>query len=149
VKERDQPSGEIENIPPLVREGIYTVKFMHWWTGILFGRRPKLAIVFRICDQGDYFGIELRRWYNVKPKGKLGRNGEFKAGWSSDLVREYANLVGMPRRNDRIALTRYTGLLINAEVKTVRETREQQALPEALQYSVIKRLVSIEAGKVP
>lgn len=114
---------------------------------MMFGRQGKLALHFAIVDMGDYFGVPLERWYNCRIKGTTGRNGRFSVGWASDLVREYAALVGMPARNDRIALMRYEPLVLTAEVETVETTRAQEKLPVELHYSVIRKLVAVEIGK--
>jgi hypothetical protein len=147
VKERDPPSGEIEHVPALVPPGRYSVRFLHWSTHMMFGRQGKLAMHFAIMDQGEHFGVRLIRWYNCRVKGIVGRNGRFSVGWGSDLAREYGRLVGMASRADRIALTKYSPLLLVAEVETVETTRLQERLPVEMQYSVIRRLIAIEAGK--
>lgn len=139
--------GEVEHVPALVTAGEYLVKFSHWHTCLLFGKQGKLAIVFTVCDLGAHFGTRLLRWYNVRLRGKSGHNGKFSTGWGSDLLHEYVRLVGMTTRCDRIALTRYSGLLIRAKVETVTTSRTQGILPDALHYSVIRKLLSIEAGK--
>ena len=139
--------GEVEDVPALIPPGEYLVKFSHWHTCLLFGKQGKLALVFTVCDLGEYLGTKLFRWYNVRLRGKSGHNGKFSTGWGSDLLHEYVRLVGMATRRDRIALTRYTGLLIRAKVETVTTSRTQGILPDALHYSVIRKLLSIEAGK--
>ena len=140
--------GEIEQIPALVPPGVYRVMFSHWWTGVLFGRSQKLALVFKIADFGDHFETEVRRWYNVKLRGRSGRNGRFSTGWGSDLLREYATIVGKRKRRDRIALTAYGEMIVLAEIATVDSNRLQEKLPEELHYSVIRRLIRAEEGKV-
>lgn len=147
-RERDPPDGEIEHVPALVPRGTYRVRFLYWSTHLMFGKQGKLAMHFAIMDLGEFFGVELVRWHNCRVKGATGRYGRFAVGWGSDLVREFARIVGMPMRPDRIALTRYEPLLLVAEVETVEMTRMQEKLPASLRYSVIRRLVGVEAGKV-
>jgi hypothetical protein len=139
-------NGEIVSIPALVPPGLYEVRMTHWFTRMLFGRRGKLGLCFRVCGLGEHHGVELVRWYNVRPRGTLGRSGAFQAGWGSHLLREYITLVGAAKRNDRIALTKYSKLVLIAEVKTVTSDREQNDLPAGLHYSVISKLVRVEAG---
>jgi len=105
-------------------------------------------LIFKIVNFGEHFGVELQRWYNVDlPRHqRTGRNGPFKAGWSSDLVREYVSLIGLVKRNDRIALSKYADVIVNAEVETVSSTSKQEELPAALHYSVVRKLLSVEAG---
>jgi len=141
--------GQIENARVLIPAGRYQLQLSHWWTGVLFGRRPKLALIFKVVDFGEHFGVLLERWYNVTLPRHLatGRNGSFKAGWSSDLVREYVSLIGIVKRNDRIALSKYADAIVNAEIVTVSSTSKQEPLPEALHYSVIRKLLSVEARR--
>ena len=70
---------------------------------MLFGRQPELVLWFVVMDFGSSFEVRLPRYYNVRqtigPKGKFGR---FRVGRQSDLVREYARLLPLPVRLDRI-----------------------------------------------
>lgn len=141
--------GEIENIPALVPPGRYTVKFSHWSTFMPFPKRTKLALYCAICDFGDAFGTLVPRFYNVRAKGKLGKNGSFTAAWGSQLLKDYAAICGMAKRNDRIALTRYRNLILSVDIETVKIGREQRDLPTALQYSVIRKIRGIEVGNIP
>jgi hypothetical protein len=144
---RESPDGEIKQIPALVPEGIYRLRFLGWSTHILFQRAHKVALHFAVMDMGEHFGKRVLRWYNATVKAPIGQNGRFKVGWSSDLLREYATLVGMPSRADRIALTRYEPLLLLGKIETVDSTSRQEKLPLELQYSVVRKLVGVEAGQ--
>jgi hypothetical protein len=145
-QERDPPSGEIKHVPALVPEGIYRLRFLGWSTHILFQRAHKVALHFAVMDMGDHFGVRVLRWYNATVKAPIGQSGRFKVGWSSDLLREYARICGMPTRADRIALSRYEPLLLLGKIETVDSTSQQEKLPLELQYSVVRKLLSVEAG---
>ena len=140
--------GTILDAPPLIPAGSYRVRVLDWSTCRMFGRQPKVLIRCQVCDLGNHFGVQLFRYYNARRVGRLGRNGTFSAGWSSDLVREHARLVGWPVRCDRLTLSRYKKLVLLAEVVTVEKTRSQEALPTCTQYSVIRRFLRVEAGVV-
>jgi hypothetical protein len=91
---------------------------------------------------GEYFQTSLARYYHVKA---IGKKGLFKAGWHSDLVREYARVLGeRPRRRDRIPITRYRGLYILGRVYTVVTNRKQRQLPPSVQYSVVGESLKIK-----
>lgn len=138
--------GEIDGAPPLLPPGEYRLKFEGWSTVMLFGRSPKLVMHFTVCDFGEHFKAGLSRWYNLRRiKGKAGKNGQFIVGWSSDLVRDYARLVGMPHRADRIALSKLKDLLVIGRVETVTKDRSQRPLPDGMHYSVIRELLRAEA----
>jgi hypothetical protein len=145
---RDEPEGEIESPAVLIPDGVYQVAFQHWYTVRMFGKANKLAIVFKIVDQGPFFGAVLCRWYHVRRFiGHIGKSGRFTAGPHSDLVREYAAIVGFPARMDRIALSAYRNCVLNVEVGTVGSDSKQRDLPGAARYSVIRRLVAVAAGQ--
>jgi hypothetical protein len=142
-----EASGEILARPPLIPEGEYRLKFDGWVTCTMWGKQTKLVAWFSIADFGEHFRTRISRYYNIrKIVGKPGRNGAFKVSWSCDLTREYGRLLPVPTRLDRIYLHRLSNLLIVGEVETVRTTSAQEQLSEGLQYSVIRRLVRVEAG---
>jgi hypothetical protein len=147
-RETDPTAGEIKVIPALVPPGTYRLRFLGWSTHILFGRAQKVALHFAVMDFGEHFGTRVLRWYNASVKQPTGQVGRFKAGWTSDLLREYACLVGMPSRSDRIALTRYEPLLLVGQIETVDSTSRQEKLPPELQYSVVRKLLRVEAGQL-
>jgi len=134
---------------PLVEPGTYQVHLTTWWTGLMFGKRPKLALTFRILTPGSAFGVELKRWYNVKQLiGKPGVRGRFHVGRSSEFLYDYATL-GMPvERLDRFALSKLREVVLEAKVKTVTKDHKQRDIPEPLKYSVIESLQCVTAGNV-
>ncbi|WP_152669953.1 hypothetical protein [Lysobacter capsici] len=137
--------GTIDGAPPLIPPGEYRLKFETWATVMMFGRSPKLVLTFKVIDFGAHFETKLKRWYNVRRlRGKAGKHGQFSAGWSSDVVREYGRLIGLPQRTDRIAISAYGGRVIVGKVGTVNKDRTQQALPTGLEYSVIQTLLRTE-----
>lgn len=71
--------------PACIPPGIYELEYMRHYTGIIHGG-PKVALWFRVVTVGEYFHTQLARYYHVN---SIGKNRSFKAGWHSDLVREY------------------------------------------------------------
>lgn len=127
--------------PPLVKPGIYDFAFDYYETILLFGRAPKLVLWFRIMQMGEYNGLRLPRYYNVKRiVGKPHRNGDFRVGWKADFIREYVNLFSLPQRIDRIAMAGYKKYIIRGKVKTVTNDLKQRGIPKPLQYSVIQEI---------
>jgi hypothetical protein len=137
-----ESAGEIVDRPPLIPPGNYQLKFESWATCIMWGKQAKLIAWFSVTDFGDHFGVRLPRYYNVKRLiGKAGNNGRFKAAWNCDLVREYATLLPMPSRLDRLYLDHLQPLLITGMVNTVTRTAEQEDWPNSLRYSVVRKLL--------
>jgi hypothetical protein len=139
--------GAVDYMPPLVPAGRYSVRFIGWFTSSMFNR-GKLTMRFTICDQGPYFEMELRRYFNVKTRGKQGPNGLFNVSWSSNLLREFMAVTNAPERSDRIPLSKLKPLLLIAEVETVTKSREQEDLHVTAQYSVVRQLLRAEAGNI-
>jgi len=133
--------------PPLIKPGEYPLGFDHHETARLFNQ-PKLILLFTVLSDGEYHGIKLRRFYNVRSLiGKPGRGGKYHpSGWSSDLIREYALLFGSipDDRLDRLSLNPYKNVIITGEVKTVSRDSKKRGISECVQYSVIKRLIKAE-----
>ena len=131
-----------DDIPPLVKPGIYELAFVDYKTAIMFkGKAPKLIMNFRIITFGDYFETELSRYYNVQRIiGKPRRHGCFKCGKTGSFLREYMTLfTGRVNRLDRIPMSLFQDEIIEGVVGTV--TRSQgRNIPKELQYSVITEL---------
>ncbi|UHQ19516.1 hypothetical protein LVB87_15215 [Lysobacter sp. KIS68-7] len=137
----DMGEGVVDDMPPLIPPGKYQMRCTGWETRLMFGKQAKVGVHLEVCAYGPFFGTKFTRWYNARElKGRPGRNGKFKAGWSGDLVREYAAIVDMPERSDRIALTRLREVLLIGHVATVTHDRRQRALPPALHYSSVNCL---------
>ena len=139
---RDDEGGIVDGwMPPLLPEGYYTLRFIDWATRIHLGRSYKLVMRLAICDPGEHFETLIERWYNVrKLVGPARRRGRFKAGWSSDLYREYSLIAGEPQRRDRIALLRLHNRLLGGRVETVTKDRNQRPLHPSQQYSVLRSI---------
>ena len=146
AKQGEGGDGEIERIPSFIPPGRYQLALVNWWTGVMFGRQQKLALNFVVADFGDHYLKPLSRWYNARLKGPGGTNGKFSVGWNSDLLKEYSQILDLPTRVDRIALSRYKNLVLVGEVATVTHDRSQAQRHSALQYSVIRKLLGVAAG---
>jgi hypothetical protein len=131
------------DLSPLVKPGVYSMVFVSHRTALCFGTAPKIALKFRIADQGEFFGIELERWYNAKRLiGKPCKGGCFHVAARSDFVLEYLTLFTDPiRRLDRITLRPFKHCMITGRIETVTQNAKQRALPDLLQYSVIRELL--------
>lgn len=128
--------------PPLIKKGAHELVYSHYETATMFnGRRPKLIVWFRVASALDLF---LPRYYNVRALvGKPGREGKYKTGWRTDLVREYTHLLGAPPRLDRIYWQRLEGCIVTGRVRTVETDFRQRSIPRDLRYSVIAELISV------
>ena len=141
----DLHDGALVDAPPQIPEGLYTATYTHHETAFVF-KSPKVFIHFRLCG-GEYDGLRLYSAYRVKEiRGKPRKGGAIKVRHSHELYRQFVTLSGYRERPDRISLHRLKGCLVNVQVRTVRKDSRQRDLPPALQYSVIDRLVSVEAG---
>jgi hypothetical protein len=132
--------GIIDGVRPLIPPGKYQMRYSEHQTVKLFGRQAKVVVRLKVCTNG-YVGVELERWYNAKRLiGKPARYGRFHVGQSCDLVREYAGILDLPRRFDRIPLSKLKDELLVGDVDTVTTDRNQRPLPQSLHYSVVRWL---------
>lgn len=146
---RDHPDDDGPTISvecsPLVEPGIYRLGFIGYRTALVYRKAPKVALMFRIIDQGEYYKTEVSRWYNVKRIiGKPGKSGKFQIGRYSDFLREYLTLFpDAVNRLDRISFKPYRSNVITGKIETVTRNSRQQALPELMQYSIIRELLEV------
>lgn len=135
----------VGDVPALIPPGKYELALDHWKTSRLFGRAPKLALWFRVVQQGIHFGAMVPRYYNVVGlKGQVGRGGRFKASHGGDLAREYARLLALPGRFDRFNLQALKSHVVVGHVSTVTADAKQRALAPASHYSVVRQLERLE-----
>lgn len=126
--------------PPLVPEGIRELWFDDWSTSKMFGR-PKVTLWFHVPGDGKEEWIRLPRHYNASSLiGAPGAQGLFAMGWKSDYLREYANYFDL-RDDDDLCPAQFTEVRAWGEIKTVTTDSKRADLPNALQYSVIARLL--------
>lgn len=130
--------------PVLVKPGLYEVTLVKTWKGFLHGRAPKLILVFRILDEGPYYGRHLYRAYNVR--GFTDRKEIIPKGWHSDFVREYARLFGVPHKLRDIGVRQYKSKVFSCRVRTVERDYKQRPLPEGMQYSIIDEILKVDVG---
>ena len=131
-----------DQLPPLVKPGVYDLAFIDYKTAMMFkGKAPKLIMNFRIVTLGEFFETELVRYYNVKRViGKPQRHGRFKPASKGSFLREYMTLfTGRVDRLDRIPMSHFESALIEGVVDTVKRAQGRD-IPGELQYSIITEL---------
>jgi len=137
--------GELVDAPPLIPPGRYQAVYQHHETA-LFSKPPRVYVHFRIVG-GEHDGARLYRAYRVERLNGRGRkNGTFKVRHTSELFRQFVRVTGGSERPDRIALSRLRSCVLLVSVRTVETDYRQRALPEALRYSVVDEMLSVEAG---
>ena len=130
---------------PLVPSGEYESVFMHHETAIAFNV-PRVFLHFKIMTPGEHFEKVLYRAYRVQStSGKRRKGTAFKVSLRSDYVREMANLLNLLRL-DRISPAMLKNKIIKVRVEEVSRDHKQRVIPKVLRYSVIRELISVEAG---
>lgn len=130
--------------PVLIKPGVYDLILSRTWKGYLYGRAPKLILVFRIVTEGPYYGYHLYRCYNIK--GLTKRKELIPKGWHSELVMEYSRLFGMPRRLRDIGVRQFKNKVFKGRVRTVEKDYKQRTRPDDMKYSVIGELMEVKEG---
>ena len=131
-----------DDLPPLVKPGIYQLAFVRYETAIMYhGKAPKLIMHFRIVTMGDFFEEIVKRYYNVqKVIGKPRRNGQFKCGKIGNFLREYLTLFPhQVKRLDRVPMSAFQNVIFEGAIRTVTRSLGRK-IPEPLQYSCVSEL---------
>lgn len=130
---------------PLVPPGEYLVCYVDHRTLSAF-KQPKVYVTFRVVD-GRHTGTKLFRAFRVKALvGKPRRNGRFVIRRTHELYRQFVCVTDANDRPDRIALTRLRNCVLRVSVRTVTQDSRQRDLAPDAHYSVVDRLLAIEAG---
>jgi len=138
----------VDKIRPLITDGKYSARYIYHETAKAFNE-DKVYVYFDIVDPGENFGIRLYRAYRVNSLiGQPRKNGRFTVKSRSELFLTLCNLFGERKsfRPDRISLCDLKNKIISVKVRTVVKDYKQRKLPECLKYSVIDKLIEIEAG---
>ena len=131
---------------PLIPSGKYSVTFLHHELGMAF-KVPRLFLHFRIVTPGNYFGETVYRAFRVRSANvKKKKGGAFRVSRNSDYVREMVTLLNLRGRLDRISPLILRDKVLQAEIGEVTRDHKQREIPTALKYSVIRKLICIEAG---
>ena len=127
--------------PAMVAPRVYDLRYRHYETARMFGRAQKLILWFTIAEPGDDFDKQLPRYYNISRLiGRPQKYGQFKVGFNSDFLREYADLFGVPPRLDRIPMSKFEHCFVRGKVRTVTTASGQQPKHKDLQYSVVDEI---------
>jgi len=138
----------VGSVWPLLRDSTYVMRYLYHETVIAF-RTPKVILHMQIIEPGEHNGKRLIRAYRVKElMGKPRKWGRFELGRHHELFLTFARLHDKRLRHDRISLRALGKVLLRATTRTVTTDYRHRPLPEALHYSVVDELVSIEAGEL-
>lgn len=131
---------------PLVPAGVYSAVFLHHETATAFNV-PRAFLHFKIVTPGEHMGQILYRAFRVKStSGKQRKGAAFKVSRNSDYVREMVTVLNYSGRLDRLSPIMLRGLVLRVQVAEVTRDHKQRVIPPALRYSVIRNLLSVEAG---
>ena len=138
IQENVVDTEELVLVPPgeyVLKHQSHEIRFMRGW---------KLYMAFRIVNGQEHSGKKLFRYYNISylsgPNGKR----KIKAGWYSNLMREFVGIFGeKPRRVDEIPLTRFNGHRFIGSVSTVAKNAKGRPIPELVRYSRVAELLRL------
>ncbi|MDH4079610.1 MAG: hypothetical protein OEU68_07325 [Nitrospira sp.] len=145
MTEEDSHTKDIEfkfdaSLPPLLPPGDhYVVAFVRAEQQLLWGKRRKLFMHFKVVSPAEHAGAALFLAANVAHDGKWGIGFKFYRLWA--LAAGYR-----PKRKDRLSTTVFRGKYFKARVKTVEVSSKNTKRALAAQYSIVDELLTIEAG---
>jgi hypothetical protein len=136
--------GIVGIIPPLVPDREWSGGFVRKEEG-RFAQRERYFLWFRITTPGEYFAEEV---YLSCPCPKSFQPKKSKFGLGSKLVAAYtvANGNRRPRKGDTLDLKLFKGKLFRFSTRTVKKDSEGNVRPSDEWYSVIDKLIAVEAG---
>jgi len=120
--------------PPLMTEGIYSAVATGWEKGFNpMYKKHFLRMYFQVN------GKTLEAFFNTLP---LKHDSYVKAGWTSNLARQYQDLLDKPlERRDRIAPNQLMNRPMEVEVITKDTDSEGRALGKYNQFSKVSRMI--------
>lgn len=122
---------------PLLPEGRYSLGYVRHQHLKMFKGRKKLVVTFRVVDEGEFFGVEVKRHYNVKEQGR-----SYRATRSMDIAREFNDVFGKGALKGGLQVSRLADLIVTGEVRTVTTSANNRVLSANNEYSVVGRLLS-------
>ncbi len=126
------------HIPP----GKYEATFQTWVT-YRFRTQAKIVLMFSIVDMGEYFGVHMPAFFNVKRhKGKTRERGGFIASSRGDLITLFYRLnpTSPKVRLDRVPLSKLQQSLFTIQVQDVTINYKREELPKQMHYSRITEI---------
>jgi hypothetical protein len=131
----------VEGFHPLLPEGIWLeAKFEGHATAKIFNT-GKLFLRFTVTEIGPHLGVRLFRAFRIRQiVGRPGPGGKFVLGARSDLYALLVKLLDLKLRADRVSLRALRHMLFRIETRTVRTNHTGEAMPEAMQYTVVGRI---------
>ena len=135
----------LDDIPPLIKPGFYEVMLDGFETAVMYsGKANKLILTFRVVEFGPAFGEKIPRYYNVdRIIGRPQKGGRFKVSKKRDFTREFLTLFNYsPKRLDRLPMSLFEGVTIQAKIETVKESRGR-SIPRQVQYSKVQQLIKV------
>ena len=127
----------------LVTPGLYSLVYVSHDVRFIFNG-TKLYMKFQIVGDDEFRGLELYRYYNVDRFQRPNGRKVTRAGWKSDLMRDYVRLFGeRPRRTDEICFGKFKDKVFCGEVVTVEQDSRGHDIPCLLQYSRVSNLGNV------
>ncbi len=129
---------------PLLPDGEYEAMYVRHTTREQFGT-SKAVFYFEVMDYGKWHGVQLERFYNVERlTSKRGKNGSFVPALRGSFMIDYCVCFGLPKRRDRISLSKFKGKIFTIKVRAVKRNHVQRKYPECMQYSVIDSIIGVK-----
>lgn len=131
---------------PRIEEPRQQAVFLGHSTNPLF--EGKVYLLFRIYG-GPHDGVLIYMGKNADLKGKMGWGCEFRLGKRRDLFAQLRGL-GFPglKPGKRVNLAPLCAVVLDVELGLVEKDMKQRPIPEEHRYSVVRRIVSVDAGSL-
>lgn len=139
IEEQEDFSIELKDDPPaILKEGIYEVIYFKHEANRRYFSQKKIYIYFKIISTDENNGVEVYRAYNQYDVVK--RN--------SDFIKDCEIILGRRlRKKEKASTAIFKNKVLRVRVRTVKNNRKQERLPDFMQYPVIDAIQGVVAGE--
>lgn len=126
------------DIPSAIEDGDnYEVSFVRWEKAVLWGRKKKIFLHFKMLTPGPYFGEEFYMCCTVEPHGKWRPSFKYWRAWVLASGKR-------PLRGDRLSTQVFRNKIFRARFRRVLRTDNPKVIrTHEQQYSVIDELLEV------
>lgn len=129
-----------DDYKPLIPDGEYIAQCIGYDSQFLFGKTRKTFLYFKILSEGKYFGIKLFMAFNMPYNGRIKTGSKFYKTWC--MVNDWRR----PSRNTKMSPRLFKNKIYTIKTRTVRPKHNDQPMPDQYLYSIVDKILKVNAG---
>ena len=122
---------------PLIPNDTYEAQCIRYNTGFVLGKSKKIFLIFKILNQGQYFGMEIFQAYNMpynkkfRPGHKYYKDWVMMNGWKA------------PSKNTSMSPRIFKNKIFIIKTRTTKPKRKNKEMPKEFWYSVVDEITKV------